>query len=735
MGIEPARGPETRIPVSPQIALRVAVLGTFALVMFGIIFFRLWYLQILTGTQYVRQISQQETRPLPIPAPRGQILAANGLPLVGSKPTSAVQVVPAELPPGLEGQVGIYGERQKATTEREEEYDEQLKAFEATLHDSGRRVSPRQHAELKRLETRLERVPAPSVPRLPARDVRLHGLFRRLGHVLEMSPRTIDELVVRGVATTRYAPVTIKSGVGQGPRTVLLERQNEFPAVIAQPVSTREYPFGEMAAQVVGAVGAVTEEELETGPYKNFERGAVVGQSGLEASYDSYLRGKAGEQTVHVNAAGEPVGSEVAAKEPQPGYNLKLSLQLGLQAAGEKALREQIALAQGRGKPADGGAFVAMNPLNGEILAMGSYPTYNPTVFTKPLSNAEAVALFGKAREVAPPSGGRPLLNRALQDGYPVGSTFKPIVAIGAMEAGFLNPYEPLGGGSFVEIGGIRFHNAEGATYEATGLVKALEESSDTYFYTVGKMAYSHGTVLQQMAHKLGIGEPTGIDLPFEERGTVPDEKWLQRLDRAEEKCTRENHGHSCHYVGEPHELWTVGQNMILAVGQGSLLTTPLQMSIAYSALVDAFRTQGQATIVTPHLGTEILEPNGGLVESLNAKYKPKRRFDLNPTYVNLIFEGLHDATTGPAGTSTNVWAGWNQQLHETYGKTGTAERLGQETQAWYMSYISSEKRPIVIAATVEQGGYGAEAAAPIARAMAGEWFNQPKSSGTTAKG
>ncbi len=453
MGIEPAKGAETRIPVSPQIALRVAVLGTFALIMFGIIFFRLWYLQILTGTQYVRQISQQETRPLPVPAPRGQILAANGLPLVGSKPTSAVQVVPSELPSGLEEQVRIYGERQKATAERENEYGSQLKAFESTLHASGRRMSRREHVELKRLEARLESVPAALVPRLPARDVRLHGLFKRLGHVLGMSARRIDELVVRGVATTRYAPVTIKAGVGQGPRTVLLERQNEFPAVIAQPVSTREYPFGEMAAQVVGTVGAVTEEELKRGPYKNLEHGAIVGQSGLEASYDNYLRGKAGEQTVHVNAANEPVGSEVAAKQPEAGYNLKLSLQPGLQAAGEKALREQIALAQGRGKPADGGAFLAIDPLNGEILAMGSYPTYNPTVFTKPLSNAEAESLFGKAKEVAPPSGGRPLLNRALQDGYPVGSTFKPIVAIGAMEAGFLNPYEPLGGGSYVEIG------------------------------------------------------------------------------------------------------------------------------------------------------------------------------------------------------------------------------------------------------------------------------------------
>lgn len=738
MSIEPARGNETRMPVSPQMALRVAMLGTFALIMFGIIFFRLWYLQILTGASAVRQISQQETRSLPVQAPRGEIKAANNQTLVGSRPTSAVQVVPSELPPGIEGQVQIYEERQKATTRLEIEAIERLKAFQAELRSSKRRMSRRQHAKLHRLEVAVARVPAPRVPRLPASDRRLHSLFARLGSVLRMPARDIDEIVVRGMATTRYAPVTIRSDVGQGPRTVLLERSNEFPAVIAQPVSSREYPLGEMAAQVVGTVGAVTEEELKEGPYKGIERGAIVGQSGLEAYYDSYLRGRAGAETVHVNAKNEPVGSEIAAKQPQAGYNLVLSLQPGLQYAGERALREAVATAQAAGKPADGGAFVAINPLNGEILAMGSYPTYNPSVFTKPLSPAEAEALFGKPNEQAPVSGGRPLLNRAVQDGYPVGSTFKPIVAIGALEAGILDPYANLGGGSYVEIAGLRFHNAEGVNYEATDLVKAIEESSDTYFYTVGKMEYSHGNVLQRWAHKLGIGDRTGIDLPRggEEVGTVPDEAWVKELDKLEERCTRHNHGIPCKkYVGEPNELWTVGQNMILAVGQGSLLTTPLQMSIAYSALVDAYRTGGEATIVRPHLGTEILEPNGTLVESLNAKYKPTQHFRLNPTYVNLIFEGLHDATVGPNGTSTSVWTGWNQQLHETFGKTGTAERFGQETQSWYMSYIASEKRPIVIASTVEQGGYGVEAAAPIARAMASEWFNQPRGAGGKAKG
>lgn len=731
MSIEPARGPESRMPVSPQMALRVAILGTFALIMFGIIFFRLWYLQVLTGTQAVRQISQQETRPLPIPAPRGEIKAANNQPLVGSKPTSAVQIVPSELPPGIAEQVRIYEVNAKATAEKAAAEEERLKAYQSTLHASGHRISRRERQELARLEARVNNVPAPRIPLLQARYVRLRSLFARLGRVLNMSSRRIDELVVTGVYTTRYSPVTIKSDVGQGPRTVLLERSNEFPAVIAQPVSTREYPFGEMAAQVVGTVGAVTKEELESGPYKGIEQGAIVGQTGLEATYDSYLRGKAGEQTVHVNAANEPVGSEVAVKQPQAGDNLKLTMQPGLQYAGEKALREQIALANARGKPADGGAFVALNPLNGEVLAMGSYPTYNPSVFTKPLTPEQARALFGREGETAPPSGGRPLLNRAFQDGYPVGSTFKPIIAIGAMEAGILDPYESLGGGAFIEVGGRKFENSEGTTYAATDLVHALEESSDTYFYTVGKMAYPHGDVLQKMARRLGIGEATGIDLPYEDEGTVPDEAWLRQLDKAEEKCTRHNHGIPCKkYVGEPNELWTVGQDMILAVGQGNLLTSPLQMAVAYSALVNAYRNGGEAVVVTPHLGSEILEQNGTLVESLNAKYKPRKRFHLNPTYINLIFEGIHDATVGPHGTSTPVWAGWNQQLHETFGKTGTAERLGEETQSWYMAYVADEKRPIVIAATVEQGGFGVEAAAPIARAMAGEWFGgQPAAS------
>jgi penicillin-binding protein 2 len=206
----------------------------------------------------------------------------------------------------------------------------------------------------------------------------------------------------------------------------------------------------------------------------------------------------------------------------------------------------------------------------------------------------------------------------------------------------------------------------------------------------------------------------------------VPDAAYIKKLDKEEAQCTREEHGKPCEIIYEPGEIWTVGDDMHLALGQGELLTDPLQMAVGYSTLVDAYRKDGHGWRPTPHVGKQIDNSAGELVTTL--KFPPrKRRVELNPTDLGYVFEGIHDATVGPGGTSTTVWKGWNESLHETYGKTGTAEHLGQTEQAWYMCYIASEKRPLVIAVTMEQGGYGAEAAAPIARLIADQYYNQPK--------
>jgi penicillin-binding protein 2 len=498
---------------------------------------------------------------------------------------------------------------------------------------------------------------------------------------------------------------------------VLAERAGEYAGVIQEPVSIRAYPYGEMAAQVLGHVGQVNEEELKLRAFRGVQQGTVVGQEGLEYYYDRYLRGSDGEAHVEVNAAGYPVPTRIAPQAPVAGHSLKLTLDLGLQKAGEAALLEGIEHARGGGKPATAGAFVALDPRNGQVLAIGSYPSFNPNKFAKPLTNSEYNALLG--------GNGTPshLTNRAVAGEYPTGSTFKPITAMAALEAGVITPEEGLGAGQCIAVSTEQFCNAGKADYGAVGLVEALKVSSDTYFFEVGERSNSHGPIIQRMAHRLGVGEPTGIDLPSEFSGVVPDPAWREKQDQLELQCERRHHGRPCGIVSEVRP-WSVGDDMHLAVGQGDLLTDPLQMAVAYSTLVNAFNDNGEGTVVTPHLGLEIDEPGGGLVQSLSF---PTRHVHLNAANLDLVMQGIHEAASEAGGTSADVWAGWDQSAHPVYGKTGTAERLGQEDQSWYMCYVADQQRPIVLAVTVEQGGFGAETAAPIARLLASQWFGVRK--------
>jgi penicillin-binding protein 2 len=651
--LERVRPSDPRVPVSPQLALRVAILGGLAMAMFAIIFFRLWYLQVLSGEQYVQQANANRVRDLPIPAPRGEILDREGQPIVSSRVTNAVRIVPSALPP------------------------------------AGRR--------------------------------RL-ALYRRLGSLLGMSAGHVEALVVKGRTAVPYAPVTIKTDAGRGVLTVLAERQNEFPGVVQEPISIRAYPEGEMAAQVLGYVGQVSERELKLRAFRGVKQGTVVGQEGLEYYYDRYLRGAGGVQRVEVNSAGYPVPSSLAPTQPQAGHSLKVTLDLALQKEGESALVEGIERARAGGKPADAGAFTVLDPRNGQVLAIGSYPTFNPNKFAKPLTKAEYAALEGTAGA----AGGEapaPLTDRAVNGTYPTGSTFKPITAMGALEGGVISPGEGLGGGQCIAVSTEQFCNAGHADYGAVSLVDALKVSSDTYFFETGELANSHGNVIQDEARRLGIGEQTRIDLPSEITGLVPDRAWRARVAAEELSCEHRRHVASCGISdGRP---WSVGDNMHLAVGQGDLLTSPLQMAVAYSTLANAFMNGGEGTVVRPHLGVEVDDSEGRLVQALS--FPAIRHVRLNDADLNLVMEGIHDAASQPGGTSFDVWTGWDQAQHPVYGKTGTAEHLGKEDQSWYMCFLADPKRPIVIAVTVEQGGFGAETAAPIARLLASQWFGKPK--------
>jgi penicillin-binding protein 2 len=654
--LERAHTPDPRLPVSPQLGVRVAILGGFALVMFGIIFFRLWYLQILTGEQYVQKAAANTTREVPIPAPRGQILGREGELLVTSRVTNAVQIIPSELPP---------------------------------------------------------------------RGPRRRALYRRLGHLLGMTPARIVEVEQKGLGELPYAPVTIKTDAGRGVLTVLGERQNEYPGVTQEPISVRYYPDNDLAAQIFGYVRPLSEEQLKHAPkaFKDVKAGTMVGQSGLEYYYDQYLRGTPGVQPVEVNAEGQVVPARPPVKAPVAGYSLRTTLDLGLQHAGEAALRTGMELARGNGNPGNAGAFLAMDPRNGQILAMGSNPSFNPNQVSKPLSQRELAAIEGPRRSLPGAPAPAPFTDRAAEGAYPTGSTFKPITAIASLEAGTLDPSAALGGGSCITApGGRQFCNAGKTDYGAVGLVEALKVSSDTYFFTVGELDNAHGEVIQRMAHRLGIGRSSEVDLPSEFTGVLPSQRWRDAQNHKQEHCERHHPKNECGYVAEIRS-WEPGDDMNLAVGQGDLQTNPLQMAVAYSTLANAYMNGGEGSVVTPHLAEAIENPSGGIVQALS--FPPQRHIRFDAANLSLVMAGIHDATSQSGGTSADVWTGWDQAQHPVYGKTGTAERGGLVEQAWYMCYIADPRRPIVIAVTVEQGGFGDQAAAPVARLMAEQWFHQ----------
>jgi penicillin-binding protein 2 len=729
--LQPAES--TRAGAAPQLALRVALLSGFALVMFGIIFFRLWYLQILTGEQYVQKARANAERVIAIPAPRGAILDRSGQPIVTSSITDAVQIVPDALPSALLKQAAEYQEALEeaqgehvAAVERLKSFQEDLDAMtsRAVQTFTGRRGRSLQPTDtqrqeliaLRRAAKHPRRVPIPALPRSLGG---VNDLFHRLAPVVGMSAREIDERVITSLGQRPYAPVTIKTDAGPAALTTLAERKSEFPGVRQEPVSIRVYPYGEMAAQVLGHVGEVSHEELKLKAFRGVQQGTIVGQEGLEFYYDRYLRGQPGERLIQVNALGQAERTRLSTVPPIAGHSLRLSLDLGLELEGERALREGMAHAQALGKPANAGAFLAMDPRNGEILAIGSNPSFNPNEFAKPLTQSQLNDLEGSS------SSAGPLTDRAVNGTYPTGSTFKPITAMAALEHGVINPNEAFGPGPCIDVGGESFCNAGHAPLPAMGLVEALKVSSDTYFFEVGRRANAYGDVIQEMAHRLGVGEQTGIDLPEEITGVVPDRKWLAQRNREESQCTRERHVHSCGLLAEPGAPWTVGYNMQLAVGQGDLLTDPLQMAVAYSTLANAYHNGGEGVVVRPHLGMAIDDSSGALVQTL--PFPPVKRVRLSYSNLSLVMEGIHEAASSPGGTSADVWAGWDQARNPVYGKTGTAQHEGKEDQAWYMCYIYDPQRPIVIAVTVEQGGFGAETAAPVARLIAAKWFSQPE--------
>lgn len=598
---------DDRVRSRASLGRRVAVLGGIAAVCFAILLFRVWFLQILSGDEYLAEANDNRTRTVIASAPRGEIRDRNGEVMVGNRASLALQLDPQRLP------------------DDEDERREQLaRVAEVT-------------------------------------GMKLSRIRREMREQLKAVPGGV---------------VTLKRDVGHALVYYVAENQAQVPALSVSRVFVRRYTdLARIAPHILGYVGEVTAEELEMTRYRGLAAGDTVGKEGLENTYDEYLRGKPGETRIQVDAFGRSKG-QLAAKPPVPGGNLRLALDGELQEAGSSALGGRY------------GAFVVMNVKNGEVLAMGSNPTYDPAVYTKPIPDSLWEQLNSEDL-------GAPIFNRATMSGYPTASTFKPITALAALDAGIINPNAYIQDSGSIRVGDQEFTNAGKVAYGSINMVDSLRVSSDVYYYLLGQKM--NGTLqLQDWAKRLGFGSRTGIDLPAENDGLVPTPEWRNELAAND----------------ETQIPWSVGHNIQFAIGQGDQLADPLQVAVAYATIGNG------GTVVTPHLGLAVEDAAGRILREFAPP--PRRRVKIDAAHRRIVMEGLHQAAQAPGGTAESVFGDFPIPIA---GKTGTAERQGQADQAWFAALAPYDDPEVVVVATIEGGGWGAEAAAPVVRTILDQYF------------
>jgi len=621
---------------------RVSMLGVVMLVIFAGLVLRLWALQILSGTTYVKQAAANSFRTVRVQAPRGEIVDRNGVPLVTNAPATAILLWPGDLP----------------------------------------KVYTARYSELRAI-ARVTSVPLYEIAA---------GIKAR---------RDANDLVT---------PVTVRESASDSMVYYLYEHSAQFPGVTTWRTFIRHYPYHSLAAQVLGYVGEISPAELAARTKLDYKPGDEIGQSGVESTYDSYLRGVPGSARLHIDALGRPRSSLATTTIAKPGNNVRLTIDSKLQTAAEKALQYGIGLAQANKQwYARGGAIVALDPNDGSILAMASSPSYDPSVFAGHVTGRElgAAGLTPKTAEAK----NTPSLDRAVSGLYPPGSTFKPVTALAAMQEHMLSPYAYLpctGTYSSPQDRSHRtFHNWDPNVDQAMDLPTALAYSCDTYFYRIGNEFYNlpadRGQPMQKWAEMFGFGKQTGVDVGPEAAGLVPTIGWRRQ-----------------HFTTAVDKLWKPGDSIQLAIGQGDLLVTPLQMARFYALLANGGK------LVTPHVLMDVESPNGAAVP-VPATPAPKI-VGVDPAALQVVQKGLWEATHLSFGTSYAVFGNFPVSIA---GKTGTAEKVvsmpgytGLQNQSWWCGYGPSDSAKLVVCAVIENGGHGGDAAAPAAAQVFASYFH-----------
>ena len=528
--------------------------------------------------------------------------------------------------------------------------------------------------------------------------------------------------IARGIKVRKgdpLTPVIVRDAASEPMVAYLSEHGSEFPGVTTGRTYVRQYPYHSLAAQALGYVGEISGAQLKSSSKNGYQAGDEIGQAGVEASYDRYLRGVAGTERLHVDSLGHPHGSVILTTVAKPGHTLRLTLDLPLQQAAEKALQYGIRLAQADGQwAARGGAIVALDPKDGSILALASAPSYEPSVFTGRVSKTR-LANQGLTSKTAALKN-FPSLNRALMGTYPPGSVFKPVTALAAMQEHMVSPYSylPCTGSYASQYDKAAkphlFHNWDPNVSQQMDMPTALAYSCDTYFYQLGDLFYGlpkgRRQPLQKWAEIFGFGHIAGTDVGPEASGLVPTIGWRERTyTQASDPC--------CWAVDK---LWKPGDSIQLAIGQKDLLVTPMQMARFYALIANGGK------LVTPHLLMDVENPNKTAVPV--AALPAPRSVGVDQAALQVVRQGLWEGTHLNFGTSYGVFGDFPVSIA---GKTGTAEKVvtlpgytGLQNQSWWCGYGPTDDAKIVVCAVIENGGHGGTAAAPAAAEVFAKYFH-----------
>jgi penicillin-binding protein 2 len=506
--------------------------------------------------------------------------------------------------------------------------------------------------------------------------------LRRLGHLTGRPTSLLVGRIRSDVLHAPFAPAVVIANPTPDLTAYVQERSGKFPGFKVEADATRSYPQGAFGAEFLGLLGQISNEDLKSGAYKGAKPGEIVGTSGVEAAYDSLLNKGFVQAKVPVDSLGRIAGALRVPRQKQPP-TLQLSIDTRLQKAAQNALLYGMEQSRLNGYSPTGASAVAIDPWTGAIKAIVSYPTFSEKLAA---DKPSYLARLYKETHTTP------LLNRAISGAYPTGSTFKPIIAEAALSGGIITPSTPLACTGSYTLGDHTFLNVESGIDESMDLPTALQYSCDTWFYRLGAAVWSHrpsaqGTLIQRWARKLGLGTEPPVDLTGATSGYLP---FPGSFDKR---------------FGFP---WTEGQTVNLSIGQGALQVSPLQLAVAYSALVNG------GTVVRPHVGEAVIRD--GVRHML--RFKPVRKLRLSP-YTWAIKQGLYRAANDAGGTSQPVFQGFPLKLA---GKTGTAEP--DPVSSWYASWAPYSHPRLVVVAQIEHGGFGAMAAAPTVKRIYQAYFH-----------